>query len=287
VDLVQHHHAHVASLLAEHGRLGEPIVGVAFDGTGYGTDGAVWGGEILLVEAAGHRFHRVGHLRAVPLPGGDAGVRNPCRMALSHLWAAGIGWDEDLPPVAACADAERRAVRSQLERGIGCADCTSMGRLFDAVSSLLGVRHRIDYEGQAAIELEALAATAEGEGPPLWIKTGPDGILDPAPVLYGLVEWLREGADPAGLAAAFHEAVAAAVAQVVIRAGRESGVGLAGLTGGVFQNALLLRACRDRLRDAGFEVLSHHRVPPNDGGLALGQAVVAALRANEEERACV
>jgi hydrogenase maturation protein HypF len=284
VHLVQHHHAHVASLLAEHGRLGDPIVGVAFDGTGYGTDEAVWGGEVLLLGADSHRFTRAGHLRAVPLPGGDAGVRNPCRMALSHLASAGLPWDADLPPVAACEPAELRALRSQLAGGAGCVDCTSMGRLFDAVSSLLGVRHRIGYEGQAAIELEVLATTAEGgAAPELRLGVGSDGVLDPGPLLHALVRAMRAGVPRAELAAGFHEAVAAALTQVVTRIGQRHGVRLAGLTGGVFQNVLLLRACRDRLRGAGFEVLTHRVVPPNDGGLALGQAAVAVLYANDQK----
>ena len=283
VHLVQHHHAHAVSLLAEHGRLGEPCLAVTFDGTGHGLDGEVWGGEVLLIGAEAHRFTRVAHLRAVPLPGGDAGVRNPCRMALSHLAAAGVEWTPDLPPVAACAPAELRVVRAQLDGGFGCARCTSMGRLFDAVSSLLGVRHRIGYEGQAAIELEALAGDAAGDGPPLRIAVGGDGVLDPAPLLRGLVAGLRAGVPAAELAAAFHRAVADAVTEAVTAIGRARGVRLAGLTGGVFQNVLLLRACRDRLRAAGFEVLTHRVVPPNDGGLALGQAVVAASRVNAKE----
>lgn len=283
VRFVQHHHAHVASLLAEHGRLGEPIIGIAFDGTGYGTDGAVWGGEVLLLGEESHRFTRVGHLRAVPLPGGDAAVRNPWRMALSHLRAAGIPWDDDLPPVAACTPAELRAVRSQLDSGVGCVDTTSMGRLFDAVSSLLGVRHRIGYEGQAAIELEVLATRAEGDLHPLWLQVGPDNRFDPMPLMHGLVAGLRTGVPVPALAAAFHEAIAVAVAELATRVARERGVWLAGLTGGVFQNVLLMRACRKRLRAVGFEVLTHRVVPPNDGGLALGQAAVAVLAANAVE----
>jgi hydrogenase maturation protein HypF len=282
LDLVQHHHAHVAALLAEHGRLGEPIIGVAFDGTGYGTDGTVWGGEILRLGADSDRFTRVGHLAAVPMPGGDAAVRNPRRMALAHLHAAGLGWTGDLAPVAACSAAERALIASQLSSGVGTIACTSMGRLFDAVASLLDVRHRIDYEGQAAIELEALAATAGRGRPPLRIAVGHDGVLDPAPLLRGMITRRRAGADRAALAAAFHDAVADAVAAVV---GQVAGpVRLVGLTGGVFQNVLLLRACRQRLRGAGFTVLTHRLVPPNDGGLALGQAAVAVLAASRTAR---
>jgi hydrogenase maturation protein HypF len=286
LDLVQHHHAHVVSLLAEHGRLGQPVVGVAFDGTGYGTDGSVWGGEILLLGEDSHRFVRAGHLAPVPLPGGDAAVRNPWRMALSHLLSAGIEWTDDLPPVAAAGPAELRALRSQLIAGVGCVPCTSAGRLFDAVASLLGVRHRIDYEGQAAIELEVLAESAldvKGDPPPLRIAVGADGVLDPAPLLAGLVEGLIAGTARPLLAAAFHTALAEAVAEAVALVGRAHGVQVAGLTGGVFQNVLLLQACQERLAAEGFEVLTHRVVPPNDGGLALGQAAVSALRAIEEE----
>ena len=155
--------------------------------------------------------------------------------------------------------------------------CTSMGRLFDAVASLLGVRHKIDYEGQAAIELEVLAASAAAAAPALRVDVGADGRLDPTGMVTALVAALRDGADPAALAAAFHAAIADAVAEVVGAVAGE--VRLVGLTGGVFQNVLLLRACRQRLEDAGFTVLIHHRVPPNDGGLALGQAAVSVLTA--------
>ncbi|OBH03990.1 carbamoyltransferase HypF [Mycobacterium sp. E1747] len=281
LNLVQHHHAHVVSLLAEHGRLGEPVIGVAFDGTGYGCDWTIWGGEILRLGTDSHRFVRAGHLLGVPLPGGDAAVRHPWRMALSQLWCAGIDWAPDLAPVAAATGDELRVTRSQLESGTGCVPCSSVGRLFDAVASLLGVRHRIDYEGQAAIELEALAESAGAPaGPPLSLTVRADGVIDPAAMVRALVSALRAGARPAPLAAAFHRAVAVAVVEVV---GRVAGTTrLVGLTGGVFQNVLLLKACRQRLQLAGFEVLTHHTVPPNDGGLALGQAAIAMLTAREE-----
>jgi hydrogenase maturation protein HypF len=282
LDLVQHHHAHVVALLAEHGRLGEPIVGVAFDGTGYGCDGSIWGGEILTLGRDSHRFTRAAHLMPVPMPGGDAAVRNPLRLALSQLWMAGIDWTPDLPPVAAATSAELSVVRSQLRSGVGCVPCSSMGRLFDAVASLLGVRHRIDYEAQAAIELEVLAESAGEASPPtlaptLRLDVCAAGDLDPRGLICGIVSALRAGVEPAALSAAFHEAIAVAVAEA---AGLVAGaVPLVGLTGGVFQNVLLLQACRDRLQEAGFEVLTHHRVPPNDGGLALGQAAISVLRA--------
>jgi hydrogenase maturation protein HypF len=288
LDLVQHHHAHVVSLLAEHGRLGEPVVGVSFDGTGYGRDGTIWGGEILAVGHDSHRFTRVGHLTPAPLPGGDAAVRNPWRMALSQLWMAGIEWAPDLAPVNAATPAELAVTRSQLDSNVGCVPCSSMGRMFDAVASLLGVRHRIDYEGQAAIELEVLAdsvsetaAVLPSGMPTLRLAVGADGVIDPAGMVRAMVAALRAGIEPAVLAAGFHQAVAAAVSEVVALVAGE--VRLVGLTGGVFQNVLLLRTCRRRLQQAGFEVLTHHTVPPNDGGLALGQAAVSVLTALDRE----
>ncbi|MEE6139376.1 carbamoyltransferase HypF [Mycobacterium sp. 050128] len=280
LDLVQHHHAHVVSLLAEHGRIGAPVVGVSFDGTGYGCDDTIWGGEILVLGHDSHRFVRAGHLLPVPLPGGDAAVRNPWRMALSQLWMAGVDWTPQLAPVAAASVEELRLTRSQLESGTGCVPCSSMGRLFDAIASLLGVRHRIDYEGQAAIELEALAERAAGPGPSLPLTVRPDGVIDPATCVQTTVSALYAGTPPELLAAAFHRAVAIAVAKVVTQVAGP--IRLVGLTGGVFQNVLLLRACRELLQRNGFEVLTHHTVPPNDGGLALGQAAISTLTALEE-----
>jgi hydrogenase maturation protein HypF len=281
LDLIQHHHAHVVSLLAEHGRLGEPVIGVSFDGTGYGCDQTIWGGEILKLGPDSHRFVRVGHLLPVPLPGGDAAVRNPWRMALSQLWMAGVDWTPDLPPIVAATPAELRLTRSQLESGTGCVPCSSMGRLFDAVASLLGVRQRIDYEGQAAIELEALAdSVGDTAGPQLRLAVRADGVIDPAGMLQAMVSALRAGVQPAVLAAEFHRTIAVAVTEAVRKAAGR--VRLVGLTGGVFQNVLLLRGCRQRLQQQGFEVLTHHTVPPNDGGLALGQAAISVLTALEE-----
>ena len=280
--LVQHHHAHVASLLAEHGRIGQPVIGVAFDGTGYGDDGTIWGGEFLLMGEDPTRYRRAGHLMTVDLPGGDAAVRNPVRMALAYLDASGVPWDDALAPVKASSSAERAAVRAQLDSGVGTVTCSSMGRLFDAVASLLDVRHRIGYEAQAAIQLEVLAGSGgfhAAAAPQLQFGLDVDGVLDYRPVVRGLVDGTQAGVSPAHLAYAFHAAVVEAVAVCVAQIARDSGVRTVGLTGGVFQNVLLLRACRERLAADGFDVLTHLVVPPNDGGIALGQAVVAAHRA--------
>ncbi|WP_314250298.1 carbamoyltransferase HypF [Streptomyces sp. DSM 40907] len=281
---VQHHHAHIASTLAEHGRgAGRPVIGVAFDGTGYGDDGAVWGGEVLLADYAG--FTRFAHLAYVPLPGGDAAVHRPYRMALSHLRAAGIDRTPELPCTAACPPGELALLERQLERGLNCVPTSSMGRLFDAVSSLAGICHLAGYEAQAAIELEGAALGASGADPGpgyafgLHAPPGPDGgpvTADPAPVLAAVVADVRAGTDPALIAARFHTCVAALVATLCVLARERHGLDTVALTGGVFANTLLSSACARRLGAAGFTVLRHGRVPPNDGGLALGQLMVAA-----------
>jgi hydrogenase maturation protein HypF len=282
LQLVQHHHAHVVSLVAEHHLIGTPVLGVAFDGTGYGDDGTIWGGEFLLVDADPTCYERVAHLRTVALPGGDAAVRNPCRTALAYLQASGIPWDADLPPVAACGADELAAVRAQLTTGRATVACSSMGRLFDAVAALLGVRQRIGYEAQAPIELEIAAA---GLSDPPWGFAIEDGVLDYAPVIHGLVHGMRSGVPLAILAYWFHCAVAAAVTEVAVALRDTRDQHLVGLTGGVFQNVLLLGECRRRLQAHGLRVLVHGVVPPNDGGLALGQAVIGAVaRANTTNR---
>ena len=287
LHLVQHHHAHVASLLAEHGRLGQPVIGIAFDGTGYGIDGTIWGGEVLFVGPDPTRFDRLGHLLPVPLAGGDAAVRNPCRTALAYLAVAGVAWDQALPPVAACTGAERTTLAALYSGGrapgAGMVPCSSMGRLFDAVASLLGVRHRISYEAQAAIELEILAAQASDAEAKLMsglaLPVGEHGIIDHRPLIRALADRVLAGCSTSALARAFHLAVADAVADSACQAAGRTGVRTVGLTGGVFQNVLLTGVCRARLEARGLAVLTHHLVPPNDGGLALGQAAIAALAA--------
>jgi hydrogenase maturation protein HypF len=288
---VQHHHAHLASVLAEHGYDGaEPVIGFAFDGTGYGDDGAVWGGEVLLADYEG--FERHTHLRYVPLPGGDAGVRNSCRMALSHLRAAGLDWDPRLPAVAACTGQERALLQTQLERDIACAPTSSMGRLFDAVSSLAGVCQRVGYEAQAAIELEGLASTRLADCGPAYgfgLIEGSPQQLDPAPVLASVVRDVLDGVDPGVVGARFHLAVVEAMVSVATGVRETTGLSTVALSGGVFVNRVLLSASIRALSGAGFSVLRHLRVPPTDAGIALGQLAVAARvpPSKEEEQACV
>lgn len=269
---VQHHHAHAVSLLAEHGRLTSPMLAVAFDGTGYGTDGTIWGGELLMVSDPAV-CTRVGHLKTFTLPGGEGAVRQPARIALDLLYRAGIEWAPDLPAVESLSAQARYVLAQQLPLGIGCVQTSSMGRLFDAVASLLGVCQQVSYEGQAAVELEHLAR--RGRPAPLdFDVTG--GALDPMPLITELVRGLRAGTTPADLAAGFHAAVIRATARAVRQVA--GGVGTVGLTGGVFVNRLLRDGLRNELAGNGFEVLTHAVLPCNDGGLALGQAVIAARR---------
>jgi hydrogenase maturation protein HypF len=273
VRLVQHHHAHIASVMVENGvPADEQVIGFAFDGTGYGTDGAIWGGEVLI--AGYYGFRRAAHLRYVALPGGDASVRKPYRSALAHLWAAGIEWAGDLEPVRAATGADLTGLERQLERGVFCVSTSSMGRLFDAVSSLLGLRHSVSYEAQAAIELETVAAASSTIRNGYRFAVAGDQI-DPAPVLRAIVADLRDGHGAAAVAAGFHSAVAYLIADLAEQLHEETGIDRVGLSGGVFQNALLVRLARAELTRRKLQVLTHRVVPPNDGGLALGQAVIA------------
>jgi hydrogenase maturation protein HypF len=272
--LVQHHHAHIASVMAERGvRAGERVIGFAFDGTGYGMDGAIWGGEVLIAGYDG--FERATHLCYVPLPGGDATVRKPYRAALAHLRAIGIEWTPDLAPVRATPAAELRALERQLDRQVYCVPTSSMGRLFDAVSSLLDLRHTVSYEAQAAVELETVASAASDGGRIYRFSIGA-GQIDPAPVLRAIVADLRRGCPVGAISAAFHVAVASLIVEVAAQVRAATGLRQVALSGGVFQNVLVTRLARTALDEQGFSVLTHHLVPPNDGGLALGQTVVAA-----------
>jgi hydrogenase maturation protein HypF len=270
---LQHHHAHVAAVMAEHGLDGsEPVIGVSFDGTGYGTDGAIWGGEILIADYA--KFRRAAHLKYVPMPGGDAAIKRPYRMALAHLHAAEIAWDADLPCVSATPPDELRVLKRQLETRFNCADTSSMGRLFDAVASLIGIRHLASYEAQAAIELEMISQPQPAEGYRFELVWGKEIVIDPAPVLQAIVADLRGNVSASLISTRFHTAVAECITELCIRLRNEINEKQVALTGGVFQNVLLLKLAQERLQKSGFTVLIHRIVPPNDGGLALGQAIV-------------
>lgn len=269
---VQHHHAHIAAVLAEHGHPGDrPVIGVCFDGTGYGTDGTIWGGEFLIANY--ETFERAAWLRPVPLPGGDAAARRTARMALSYLIAAGL--DADVPDAlrTALEPTEERTVRIQIARGLNAPLTSSMGRLFDAVAALIGICAVNTYEGQAAIELEAQVDPAV-DGQYMFDCEHPQ--IDCSPVIHAVLADVRRGCIASAIAARFHRAVAAMIDRVCDRLAREHHIREIALSGGVFQNVTLLKMTLALLEKRDYVVYLHRLVPPNDGGLALGQAVVAA-----------
>jgi hydrogenase maturation protein HypF len=271
---VQHHHAHIASVMAENGAT-KTVIGFSFDGTGFGPDGTVWGGEVLIGDY--DSMERVARLRPVPLPGGDAAVKRPYRMALAHMYAAGREWRSDLPPVLACDPVELKVLRTQLERGLNTIPTSSMGRLFDAVSSLAGVRHEVTYEAQAAMEFEALLEPSTGIGYRFGLEmTGNMMEINAGPVVGAVVDDVRSGVSRGEIAARFHQGVIFMIVEVAEILRSSHGLETVGLSGGVFQNVRIAGGASAALRQAKFNVLTHHLVPPNDGGLALGQAVIAA-----------
>ncbi|PKO23115.1 MAG: hypothetical protein CVU38_05690 [Chloroflexi bacterium HGW-Chloroflexi-1] len=291
---VQHHHAHLAACLAENGVRGRAL-GVTWDGTGYGPDGTIWGGEFLLGDAAG--FTRVAHLRPFRLPGGEAAVHEPRRVALALLWeaygAAALEWWDDLAPIASLKPSERRLLGQMLEQEINTPVTTSAGRLFDGIAALIGLHQEVSFEGQAAMALEFAADESETGTYPIAIRPEApreDGrmgesaqpgsspatglILDWAPLLAAVLADLRRGVARGIIAARFHNALVDATVAVAEAVG-ESRVAL---TGGCFQNRLLTERAAGRLARAGFEVLLHRQAPPNDSGISLGQIAVAAAR---------
>ncbi|MGQ0840927.1 carbamoyltransferase HypF [Actinokineospora sp.] len=273
VDLegVQHHHAHIASCLADNGVSG-PVIGVAFDGLGYGTDGTLWGGEFLLADLLS--FERAAHLAPVPMPGGAAAIRQPWRMAASYVDAARV--TDDLP-VAHREHWEQ--VREMARKGVNAPLTSSAGRLFDAVAALIGLRDTINYEGQAAVELEQCADPTE-RGSYLADLTD-DGVLVGADLVRAAARDLLDGVAQPVIAARFHNGVADAIVRTCGWLRDTSGLATVALSGGVFQNLLLVDRVVDRLRVNGFEVLTHCQVPTNDGGISLGQVAVAAARARQ------
>jgi hydrogenase maturation protein HypF len=269
---VQHHHAHLAACLLENNRPpASAATGLIFDGTGYGEDGAIWGGEVLLGSAEG--YQRALHLGYIPLPGGDSAIRHPWKTALSWLHASGIDWEEDLAPVNFTDTRERDLLLGQIEAGLNCPRTSSMGRLFDAVAAILGVCQSITYEAQGAIELEACLDPEEAGRYTIDIE---GGLMDARPLIRALVSDLRAGTSVPRLSARFHNTVAALALEVSALMRTKHGVSTVALSGGVWQNRTLLAHTVRSLERGGFEVLIHRRVPTNDGGISLGQVAVAA-----------
>jgi hydrogenase maturation protein HypF len=271
---VQHHHAHLAAVLAEHGETG-PVVAAVYDGAGYGSDGTVWGGEILVGDLAG--FRRAGHLRPVALPGADRAVREPWRMACAWLAESSGDSPPEIPPaLAGRVDAERWAAVAAIARsGLAAPLTTSAGRLCDAVAALCGVRASVSYEGQAAIELEAIAAPGERGA---YAIPYSDGQLDPRPAIAEVIAELDAGVPAAIISARFHNGLADATASACAAVARAAGLSVAALAGGVFQNRLLLERVAAGLDAAGLRVLTPELLPPNDGAISYGQAAIAAAR---------
>lgn len=271
---VQHHHAHIASCMAENG-IHDKVIGVAFDGTGFGTDGKIWGGEFLVADFAG--FERRAHLRYIALAGGDTAVREPWRLALSYLLDTfgAKATSLDIPLFRKIPAKNIATVRSMIERGFNTVQTSACGRLFDAVASVAGVRHEVNFEAQAAIELEMIAQGGIDAQYPFEISAGDPWQIDFRPAIERIVRDVQESKSTAHISTAFHNTVAAVVVETCERIGAAEHISRVCLSGGTFQNLYLLERSVRRLRGKGFDVFLHAKVPPNDGGIALGQAVIA------------
>jgi hydrogenase maturation protein HypF len=272
---VQHHHAHIASCLADNG-LDETVIGVSCDGTGYGSDGRIWGGEFLIADC--QRFIRAAHLEYLPLPGGALSIKKPYRAAIGYLHALDIKTDMTLPFMKDTDPAEIDIIRNQIDKKVNTPLTSSLGRLFDVVSALIGLRGVIDYESQAAIDLEMLASQAGREtGDYPFTVAEPDGIktIKIHDLITAIVKDIRRAAPRAVIAMRFHNTVVGMMLELCQSISKETGISKAALSGGVFQNRLLSGKVIPRLESAGMTVLTHRQVPCNDGGISLGQAVIA------------
>lgn len=271
---IQHHHAHLAAAALENQiPPDEQVAGLIFDGTGYGTDGAIWGGEVLVGNC--DTFSRPYHLQPLPLPGGEVTIRKPARMALSLLWSLGMPWEDNLAPVQALSPIERESLRHQLEHHINVPLTSSMGRLFDAISALLGVRQEVSYEGQAAIELEVLAEPGE-VGYYSWQIVEDEIVV--TPMVASILDDLKKGISPAVISARFHNTIGRLGLDLAERIRQQTGINKIALSGGVWQNLHLLETATTLLYNNGFTPLIHRHTPPNDGCVAFGQAMIAAYR---------
>jgi hydrogenase maturation protein HypF len=272
---VQHHHAHIVSCMVENG-VEDKVIGISFDGTGYGSDGRIWGGEFLIADYKG--FERVGHLEYVPLPGGTVAIERPYRMAVSYLLTL-LGKDaltSDLAFLKEVSSQELEFIKKQLEKGINSPLTSSCGRLFDAVSALIGIRGKIDYEAQAAIEME-MASDENERGSYPFVIADKDGmnIVHLKVLFSAIIQDIKNNVSQSRVSMKFHRTMAEMVVQMCQRLAKRSGIKKVALSGGVFQNRLLLRLTVAALEEAGFEVRTHSKVPTNDGGVSLGQAVIA------------
>lgn len=271
---IQHHHAHLAAGMIENGLSPETqVAGLIFDGTGIGLDGTIWGGEVLVGNC--DTFERLFHLKTVPLPGGEAAIRKPARMALSTLWAYGFTWNESLPPVQALSDLERHALLTQLEKKLNTPQTSSMGRLFDAVAALIGVRQTISYEAQAAVELEGLVDMTESGYYPFVIKASEIGLQ---PMLTALLKDMKDGISQPVIAARFHNTIARLSLALAQQVQKDYPVNQFVLSGGVWQNQVLMEKTLDLFQQNQITPLIHRQTPPNDGCVAFGQAMIAAYR---------
>ncbi len=278
---VQHHHAHLVSCLAENGISG-PVIGITLDGTGYGTDGNIWGGEVLVGDAL--RFRRRAHFEYVPLPGGDSAIRYPWKSAISYLYKA---FESDLlnlniPLFKRISKRDTEVVLKMIQRDINCYPTSSCGRLFDAIAAILGLRHRVSYEGQAPMELEMISDEDIKDHYEFGLeKEGDRYLIKISDLIRAVVEDVQKGIGPSVIAKRFHNSIIEIFKLLCVILRDEEGINRVALSGGVFQNRIIFENLSLKLQQEGFEVITHSLVPTNDGGLSLGQAIVGGLRFKE------
>lgn len=276
---VQHHHAHIVSCMAEN-RLDGPVIGLSFDGTGYGTDGNIWGGEILIAEDK--RFERAAYLSYVPMPGSEAAIKEPWRMAVSYLYDA-FGeefYSLDLPVFKEIDEKKIWFIVEMISKQINSPSTSSLGRFFDGIAAIIGIRNYVVFEGQAAMELEMLAGKSIKESYNFeWISGNMHKVLL-QPIVCGVVDDMRKGVHPSNISSKFHATIIKLFSELCEVIRKESGLNRIALSGGVFQNSIILTGLMEKLEEKGFQVFTHTQVPANDGGISLGQAMVASAVAN-------
>ena len=278
---VQHHHAHVVSCMAEHGLEGK-VLGLALDGTGYGADGRIWGGEVLVADE--RSYERVAHFDYVPMPGGAAAIREPWRMAVAYLWA-GLGeevFQQDLPVLQSWDRNQIAVLIQMMHRGFNSPLTSSCGRLFDAVAALTGVRDRIAYEGQAAIELEQCMEPTTDKYRYEFKEVEGRMLLSATGIFTQVFEDTVSGVAPAVISGKFHQTLIAMFAEVCSSLCELYGLNRVVCSGGVFQNVFLLEKLDAQLQSTGVEVYMPQLIPANDGCISLGQAVIGAMHLEEE-----